>query len=286
MINDKVASDRLLPPAVGAKQLDEIKRTKASTHEVTLRLNKVVLLLKQKKMDEAKKELDDLARTDDAAQIRDERYAGIRAYIATQDGDKDKALDQLAKFIKQYESGQQTSSFCSKAKTYAQLYSVQLLLAKGDWDAAVKLVVQTFNDNARWCNNENYVVFMLTLLKRLTRVTPKANTGLVQVVEAVRKAIQPGDDRSAAILAYMADLTMSLGTAGYATANALYEQILSTVLLRFTNHCKIGQGQQGRRAGLHIHQMCDKRGRLGGAGEEIGRGGAGPGRRVQASVTG
>ena len=77
-----MATDRLLSPSAGLKQLTEIKQTKKSSHEVTVQLNKIVLMLRQKQIQEAKKELDEVARLSaDAENIRDERFLILKAYI-------------------------------------------------------------------------------------------------------------------------------------------------------------------------------------------------------------
>lgn len=149
-------------------------------------------------------------------------------------------MEQLAKHIREYE-GMDKNSFTDKTKTYSQLYSAQLLLSKGDWDGAVKLVSQTFIESPRWCHNTNYVVFMLTLLKRLTRVTKKAIEGIVRVIDAVKKEVKPKDDRATALLSYMADIAMSLGdNKAYTLANGLFEGILAAVLIEMLIF--VGQG--------------------------------------------
>lgn len=93
LINNKVASDRLLPPNAGLKLLSGIKRTKNSSHEVTIQLNKAILLIKQKQVQEAKKELDELAKSDaDVAHVKDERFAALKAYLAALYEDVDNNL--------------------------------------------------------------------------------------------------------------------------------------------------------------------------------------------------
>lgn len=76
--NNKIADDRLLLASSAYKQLAEIKLTKSSTHEASIKLNKVILLLKQKNVEEAKKELQAIG---DETNIKDERYPLLSAYI-------------------------------------------------------------------------------------------------------------------------------------------------------------------------------------------------------------
>jgi hypothetical protein len=64
------------------KQMAEIKLLKNSAHEVTIKLNKVVLLLKDQKNEEAKKVLQEVAKMcETEANIKDERYFLLTAYI-------------------------------------------------------------------------------------------------------------------------------------------------------------------------------------------------------------
>ena len=83
MINNKTAFDRFLTPSAAYKQLAGIKRVKNSTHEITLQINKAILLLKDKKVAEAKKELEDIYKLDTGAidSIRDERFLVVKACI-------------------------------------------------------------------------------------------------------------------------------------------------------------------------------------------------------------
>lgn len=80
--NNKVAEDRFLVASAAYKQLAEIKLAKTSSHEITIKLNKTVQLLKQKKLEEAKKELSELVhQCGNEENIRDERFFLLKAYI-------------------------------------------------------------------------------------------------------------------------------------------------------------------------------------------------------------
>jgi hypothetical protein len=82
LTNNKLAEDRLLFASAAYKQMAEIKLAKSSTHEVTIRLNKVMLLLKQKNTEEAKKEMQELEKLcGGEINIKDERYFLLNAYI-------------------------------------------------------------------------------------------------------------------------------------------------------------------------------------------------------------
>ncbi len=84
LINNKVATDRLLPPNAALKQLSEIKRTKTSTHEVTVGLNKVLVMLRQKQLSDAKKELEAISKAStDITTLKDERLPAIYSYITS-----------------------------------------------------------------------------------------------------------------------------------------------------------------------------------------------------------
>lgn len=83
IINNKIADDRLLLASNAYKQLSEIKIAKTSTHEITIKINKILLLLKQKNIEEAKKEQQEIIdNIGDDANIKDERFFLITAYIS------------------------------------------------------------------------------------------------------------------------------------------------------------------------------------------------------------
>lgn len=64
------------------KMINDVSTPKRSTHEVTLCLNKAVLLLKQKKVEEAKKEIENAIKlSPDPTNIRDERFIVLQAFI-------------------------------------------------------------------------------------------------------------------------------------------------------------------------------------------------------------
>lgn len=81
LINNRVASDRLLPASASLTQLSQIAQTRTSTHEITVKLNKVIAMLKQKQIKEARKELESIAKVDDLANVKDERVLGVYAYL-------------------------------------------------------------------------------------------------------------------------------------------------------------------------------------------------------------
>ena len=76
-----MASDRLLPVNAALKQLLEIVITKSSTHEITIKLNKAIILIKQKQLDEAKKLLKEISGVDDIMKVKDERILELYAHI-------------------------------------------------------------------------------------------------------------------------------------------------------------------------------------------------------------
>lgn len=116
-----------------------------------------------------------------------------------------------------------------RIRIYLQLYLAQFLLAKHDWDNAIETLTKTFNEK-KLCSNENYVVFAITIMKRLMRVSQKAVPALLKTFELLHKEIgKPKDDRSAAVLLYIAGVAVELGTKGYEIANKIYETLLPMV---------------------------------------------------------
>jgi len=81
LINNKVASDRLLPASAALSQLSQIVQSRTSTHETTVKLNKVIAMLKQKQVKEAKSLLEEIAKPDDLVNVKDERILGAYAYL-------------------------------------------------------------------------------------------------------------------------------------------------------------------------------------------------------------
>lgn len=73
----------MLPANAALAQLSQIVQSRTSTHEVTVKLNKIVTMLKLKQLKEAKEALEEVAKPDDLVKVKDERILGIYAYIYT-----------------------------------------------------------------------------------------------------------------------------------------------------------------------------------------------------------
>ncbi len=149
------------------------------------------------------------------------------------ENDKGKALELLQTYMKQYLNAATTATkntFYEKARAYIALYAAQLSLQKGDFDAVTELLSQTFSISSKLCNNENFVVFCLSVLKKLMKVSPKATDAMIKCVENIAKELNPKQEKAASILLYLADTAMGLGTKGYTASNRIYEALMNTVL--------------------------------------------------------
>jgi hypothetical protein len=82
--NNRVVGERLLDPVIAARILGEIKLAKASSHEVSIIINKAIVCVRQKNTEEAHKllaEARSLAREDG---VRDSRLYMLLVFIALQ----------------------------------------------------------------------------------------------------------------------------------------------------------------------------------------------------------
>ena len=139
--------------------------------------------------------------------------------------------------MKQYlvSSATSKSSFYEKAHAYCLLYSAQLALSKGNFEVAVECLSQTFVANPKLCNNENFVVFCLSVLKKLIKVAPKALDAILKCTEIIAKELNPKQEKHVAILLYMADTMMTLGVKAYLAANKIYEALMNAVSMICNN---------------------------------------------------
>ena len=154
----------------------------------------------------------------------------MRMLITTyREGDKDKAIELLSKYAKVYQDAGSQNEFYEKARLYTQLYIAQLMLTKGDWDSAIDALSKTFSTSPRLCNNENYVVFVLSVLKKLVKVSGKAVSAVLYVIDTIMKEVRPKESAGPSILMYMADVASKLGQKGYGAAMKIYELLLANV---------------------------------------------------------
>ena len=112
---------------------------------------------------------------------------------------------------------------------------------KKEWDNVLDILSKTFNMDPRLCNNENYIVFALSVMKRLIKVTPKAVQSLLQLMEKVQKDVNAKSDKGTAIMLFMANTAFGIGTKGYSIANKLYEALMSMVIAYIYIKCRISK---------------------------------------------
>eukprot|EP00826_Nyctotherus_ovalis_P017154 TRINITY_DN1502_c0_g1_i10.p2 TRINITY_DN1502_c0_g1~~TRINITY_DN1502_c0_g1_i10.p2 ORF type:complete len:166 (+),score=34.82 TRINITY_DN1502_c0_g1_i10:1367-1864(+) len=130
------------------------------------------------------------------------------------------------------EGEKEQTSFFEKAVAYALLYQAQLMLANGDFDAAADLLTETFKANPKLCASENYIVFILSVLKKLEKVTKRANEGIIKCVDIIQNSNNFKESKSSSIALYLADLMLEKKE--YETANKLFELLMSSVVYCLT----------------------------------------------------
>lgn len=137
---------------------------------------------------------------------------------------KEDGVELIKKWL---DEKKEKNSFYEKAVAYALLYQAQLKLSKGDYDSAIELLVETFRADARLCVSDNYIVFILSILKKLVKVTKKANEGIIKCVDTIQNSATFKHSKSSSIILYLADIMLEKEQ--YQSANKLYEFAMNNV---------------------------------------------------------
>jgi signal recognition particle subunit SRP72 len=98
---------------------------------------------------------------------------------------------------------------------------------KREWDTVLDILSKTFSMDPRLCNNENYVVFVISAMKRLQKVSPKASQAILQLIETIQKEIKTKSEKGVEITLFLANTAFGIGTKGYPIACKLYETLMS-----------------------------------------------------------
>jgi len=221
-------------------------------------------MLHQKQVAEAKKELESITKLEnssDLLKIKDERLPALFCYIISTESDKEKTLKYLQDLMNDYAKLATTQSkniFYEKSRIYLSLYNAQLCLAKGDYKSSMKILSEIFQISSRLCKNENFVVFALSVMKKLIKVLPESIEIMIKIIKDISKELSVKNEKEIGILIFLADTAMSIGMKGYQTAYVIYELLYNEVFF-LTFYAQ--KGNKRGRNGLYFYKMCSGRGR-------------------------